>query len=100
VSYRTPRGKFYVHVKTNFQAGRPTANILVTGPSNRTNPRLEDYQFWDGEMSYRLKPNLLLTVTARNLMAERQLNTEMGGVVRARQQDTGISWIFGVKYDL
>ena len=99
VSYRSPRGKFYIHLKTNFQAGRPTANILSTGPSNRTNPRLEDYQFWDGEMSYQLKPKLRLTVTARNLMAERQLNTEMG-VVRARQQDTGISWIFGMKYDL
>lgn len=99
VSYRSPRGKLYVHLKTNFQAGRPTANILTTGPSNRLNPRLEDYQFWDGELAYRLKPNLSLTVTARNLMAERQKNTEMG-LVRARQQDTGISWIFGAKYDL
>ena len=99
VSYRSPRGKFYIHVKTNFQAGRPTANILSTGPANRLNPRLEDYQFWDGEMSYQLKPKLRLTVTARNLMGERQKNTEMG-LVRARQQDTGISWIFGVIYDL
>lgn len=99
VSYRSPRGKLYVHLKTNFQAGRPTANVLTTGPSNRLNPRLEDYQFWDGELTYRLKPKLLLTVTARNLLAERQKNTEMG-LVRARQQDTGISWIFGVKYNL
>jgi iron complex outermembrane recepter protein len=99
VSYRSPRGRLYVHLKTNFQAGRPTANILATGPSNRANPRLEDYQFWDGELTYALRPNLRLTVTARNLLAERQKNTEYG-LVRARQQDTGISWIFGVKYDL
>ncbi|RXK53601.1 TonB-dependent receptor [Oleiharenicola lentus] len=99
VSYRSPRGRLYVHLKTNFQAGRPTANILATGPSNRANPRLEDYQFWDGELTYALKPNLRLTVTARNLLAERQKNTEYG-LVRARQQDTGISWIFGAKYDL
>lgn len=98
VSYRTPRGKLYVHLKTNFQAGRPTANILTTGPSNRLNPRLEDYQFWDGELTYAVRPNFRLTVTARNLMGERQKNTEMG-LVRARQQDTGISWIFGGKYD-
>lgn len=99
ISYRSPRGKLYVHLKTNFQAGRPTANILATGPSNRFNPRLEDYQFWDGELTYALRPQLRLTVTARNLMGERQKNTEMG-LVRARQQDTGISWIFGIKYDL
>ncbi len=99
ISYRSPRGKLYVHLKTNFQAGRPTANILTTGPSNRANPRLEDYQFWDGELSYKLRPKLSLTVTARNLMSERQQNTEYG-LVRARQQDTGISWIFGAKYDL
>jgi iron complex outermembrane recepter protein len=99
ISYRTPRGRFYVHLKTNFQAGRPTANVLATGPSNRLDPRLEDYQFWDGELTYALRPNLHLTVTARNLLSERQKNTEMG-LVRARQQDTGISWIFGVKYDL
>ncbi len=99
VSYRSPRGRLYVHLKTNFQAGRPTANILATGPSNRANPRLEDYQFWDGELTYALRPNLRLTVTARNLLAERQKNTEYG-LVRARQQDTGISWIFGAKYDL
>lgn len=99
VSYRSPRGRLYVHLKTNFQAGRPTANILATGPSNRANPRFEDYQFWDGELTYALRPNLRLTVTARNLRAERQKNTEYG-LVRARQQDTGISWIFGAKYDL
>jgi TonB-dependent receptor len=99
VSYRSSRGRLYAHIKTNFQAGRPTANILATGPSNRANPRLEDYQFWDGELTYALRPNLRLTVTARNLMGERQQNTEYG-LVRARQQDTGISWIFGAKYDL
>jgi iron complex outermembrane receptor protein len=99
ISYRSPRGKLYVHLKTNFQAGRPTANILATGPSNQFNPRLEDYQFWDGELTYELRPKLRLTVTARNLLGERQKNTEMG-LVRARQQDTGIAWIFGMKYDL
>jgi iron complex outermembrane recepter protein len=99
ISYRSPRGKLYVHLKTNFQAGRPTANILSTGPANQFNPRLEDYQFWDGELTYALRPDLRLTVTARNLLGERQKNTEMG-LVRARQQDTGTSWIFGIKYDL
>jgi TonB-dependent receptor len=99
VSFRSPRGRLYVHLKTNFQAGRPTADILTTGPSNRLNPRLEDYQFWDGELTYALRPNLRFTVTARNLLSERQKNTEMG-LVRARQQDTGLSWIFGIKYDL
>jgi TonB-dependent receptor len=98
ISYRSPRGKLYVHLKTNFQEGRPTANILATGPSNQMNPRLEDYQFWDGELTYELRRNFHLTVTARNLLGERQENTEMG-LVRARQQDTGISWIFGIKYD-
>jgi TonB-dependent receptor len=99
VSYRSPRGKFYIHLKTNFQAGRPTANILESGPANRNNPRLEDYQFWDGEMTYQLHKKVRFAVTARNLLSERQKNTEYG-LVRARQQDTGISWIFALKYDL
>ena len=45
VSFRSPRGRLYVHLKTCFQAGRPTADILTRSPSNRLNPRLEDYQF-------------------------------------------------------
>ncbi len=98
ISYRPPRGKFYAHLKTNFQKARPTANILTTGPSNQRNPRQEDYQFWDMETSYRLNEKLRLTVTARNLESERATSTEVG-IVTGRQQATGIQWIFGANYD-
>lgn len=99
ISYRTPRGKFYVHLKTNFQKGRPTANILETAPSNQRNPRQEDFQFWDMEATYRLRPKITLMCIARNLTSERPEFTEMG-VVRNRQQATGISWMFAARYDL
>jgi outer membrane receptor protein involved in Fe transport len=68
---RTPRGRFYVHLKTNYQAARPTANVTVNGPSNQRNPRQEAYQFWDAEVSYRLRPKLTLLAVARNLTSER-----------------------------
>jgi iron complex outermembrane receptor protein len=99
VSYRSPRGKFYVHLKTNFQKGRPTSDILERGPANRNNPRQLDYQFWDMETSYRLTPRLRLTCTARNLDSERPTFTEMDIVIN-KQQATGIQWIFGATYDL
>lgn len=98
VSYRSPRGTFYVHLKTNFQKERPTSDVLETGPSNRNNPRQLDYQFWDMEASYRLNPKLRFTVTARNLDSERPTFTEMG-IVTNRQQATGIQWLFGANYD-
>jgi len=99
ISYRSPRGKFYVHLKTNFQKGRPTSDIRDTGPANRNNPRQLDYQFWDMETSYRLTQRLRLTCTARNLDSERPTFTEMD-IVTNRQQATGIQWIFGANYDL
>ncbi len=99
ISYRTPRGKFYVHLKTNFQKGRPTANILETGPSNQRDPRQGDYQFWDMEATYRLRPKITLMCIARNLTNERPEFTEIG-IVRNKQQATGISWMFAAKYDL
>lgn len=99
ISYRTPRGKLFVHLKTNYQAARPTANITVNGPSNQRNPRQGAYQFWDMEVSYRLRPKLTLMTVARNLTSERPEFTEMG-IVRNKQQATGISWMFAAKYDL
>ena len=99
ISYRSPRGKFYAHLKTNYQAARPTANVLTTGPSNQNNPRQEKYQFWDMETSYRLTEKLRLTCTARNLGSERPEATEIG-MVTGRQQATGIQWIFGANDDL
>ena len=99
VSYRTPRGRFYIHLKTNFQKERPTADLLESGPSNRNDPRQRDYQFWDMEASYRVNPKLRLTCTARNLRSERPTFTEMG-IVTNRQQATGIQWIFAAAYDL
>ncbi|HEY5552896.1 MAG TPA: hypothetical protein VIK52_13470 [Opitutaceae bacterium] len=100
ISYRSPHGKFYVHLKTNYQASRPTANLLANGgTANQRVPRQEAYQFWDGELTYRLTANLRLTVIARNLLSERPQFSEIG-VIRNTQQDTGISWIFGFKYDL
>ncbi len=99
ISYRSPRGKFYVHLKTNYQAARPTANVTVLGPSNQRNPRQEAYQFWDMELSYRLRPKVTLTVVGRNLANERAKFTEIG-IVTNRQQATGISWMFATKFDL
>jgi iron complex outermembrane receptor protein len=98
VSYRTPRGKFYAQLKTNFQKRRPTANILATGPSNQRDPYQEDYQFWDLETSYRVNPKLRLTVTALNLTSERATTSEVG-IIIGRQQATGIQWLFAANYD-
>ncbi|MGC4072951.1 MAG: TonB-dependent receptor [Nibricoccus sp.] len=99
ISYRSRGGKFYVHLKTNFQAGRPTANVLTTGPSDQTNPRQEAYQFWDMETSYRLTSRIRFTCTARNLASERPEFTTIG-MVTNKQQATGIQWFFGMNYDL
>lgn len=98
ISYRSPRGKFYVHLKTNFQKERPTSNLLETGPSNQRDPRQLDYQFWDMETSYRVNDKLRLTCTARNLDSERPTFTEIG-IVTNKQQATGIQWLFGANYD-
>lgn len=99
ISYRTPRGRFFVQLKTNFQKARPTSAINETGPSNQRDPRQEDYQFWDMETTYKLRPNLTLLCVARNLTSERPKYTEVG-IVRNKQQATGISWMFAAKYDL
>jgi outer membrane receptor for ferrienterochelin and colicin len=99
ISFRSPTGKFYVHLKTNIQGPRPSQNLPATGAAAQRMPRQEKYQFWDMEATYRLTPNLRLIATARNLFSERQKTTEIG-VVTSRQQDTGISWMFAAKYDL
>lgn len=98
ISYRSPRGTFYIHLKTNFQKERPTADLMATGPSNQRDPRQLDYQFWDLEASYRVNEKLRLTCTARNLDSERPTFTELG-IVTNRQQATGIQWLFGANYD-
>jgi iron complex outermembrane recepter protein len=99
ISYRSPRGTFYVHLKTNVQGRRPSQNLPPASVAAQRVPRQEKYQFWDMEATYRLTGNLRLIGTARNLFSERQRTTELG-VVTSRQQDTGISWMFAAKYDL
>jgi outer membrane receptor for ferrienterochelin and colicin len=99
VSYRSPRGKFYVHLKTNLQGARSSQNLPPTSAAAQRLPRQEKYQFWDMETTYRLTPKVRLIATARNLFSERQKTTEIG-IVTSRQQDTGISWMFAAKYDL
>lgn len=99
ISYRSPRGTFYLHLKTNIQGPRPSQNLPATGAAAQRMPRQEKYQFWDMEATYKLTPNLRLIATARNLFSERQRTTEMN-IVTSRQQDTGISWMFAAKYDM
>jgi outer membrane receptor protein involved in Fe transport len=97
ISYRSPRGKFYVQLTTNYQAARPIADITAT---NQLRDQWDSFQFWNVEASYRVTPKLRLTGTGRNLTSERQAASQVGGIVRTRAQDTGIAWVFSAKYDL
>lgn len=99
ISYRTPRGKLFVQLTTNRQSVRPTQNLPAANAAAQRWPRQEPYQFWNLEASYRLLPKLRLTCTARNLFSERPEFSEVG-VIRNRQQDTGIAWMFAARYDL
>jgi TonB-dependent receptor len=96
ISYRTPAGKFFVQLTTNFQDARPTANITA---SNQLRDQWDLFQFWNVEFSYRLTPKLRLTGTGRNLTSERQAASQVGGFVRTRTQHTGIAWVFSSKYE-
>jgi outer membrane receptor protein involved in Fe transport len=96
ISYRSPRGKFFVQLTTNYQAAKPTADITAT---NQLRDQLDSFQFWNVEASYRLTPSLRLTGTGRNLTSVRQSTSQVGGIVRLRNQNTGIAWVFSAKYD-
>jgi outer membrane receptor protein involved in Fe transport len=98
-SYRTPGGLFFVQLSVNYQSARPTQNLPATAAAAQRMPIQEAYRFWNLEASYRLKQNLRLTCTGRNLFSERPKFSEMG-VVRNTQQYTGIAWLFAAKYDL
>ncbi len=97
LSYRSPTGRLFLQLTTNFQAARPTANITAT---NQLRDQWDSFQFWNVEGSWRLTPRLRLTGTGRNLTSERQAASQVGGFVRTRAQDTGIAWVFSAKYDL
>jgi TonB-dependent receptor len=99
VSYRTPGGKFFVQVSTNYQAAKSTQNLPATAAAGQRLPRQENYQFWNMEASYRLTSKVRLTCTGRNIYSERPRFSEMG-IIRNTQQATGIAWLFATKLDL
>jgi hypothetical protein len=95
--YAKLAAQFFVQLTTNYQAARPIADISAT---NQLRDQWDSFQFWNVEASYRVTPKLRLTGTGRNLTSERQAASQVGGIARTRAQDTGIAWVFSVKYDL
>jgi TonB-dependent receptor len=100
VSYRTPNGKYYVQLKTNYQGPTTQVNLPATNAAGQQGALTPAYQFWDMEMSYRLSPRIKLTATGRNLFKERRTTQVLGNFITNRQQDTGILWTFSTKIDL
>jgi iron complex outermembrane receptor protein len=99
VSYRSPRGTFFVQLSANYQSARVTQNLPATGAAAQRLPMQEAYRFWNMEASLRLSQKIRLTCTGRNLFSERPRFSEMG-IVRNQQQATGIAWLFATKLDL
>lgn len=100
ISYRTPGGKYYVQLKTNYQGPTTQVNLPATNTASQQGALTPAYQFWDMEMSYRLTPRIKLTATGRNLLKERRTTEVLGGIITGKQQDTGILWTFSTKIDL
>lgn len=99
VSYRSPKGKLFVNLITNYQAIRATQNLPATTAAAQRLPQQESYQFWNLEVSYSVTPKLRLTSVCRNLLSERPTFSEVA-IIRNRQQDTGAAWTFMLKLDL
>ena len=99
ISYRTPSGKYYVQLKTNYQGPTTQVNLPAANTTSQQGAITLKYQFWDMEMSYRLTPKIKLTATGRNLLKERR-TTKVLGLITGKQQDTGILWTFSTRIDL
>jgi|CXWL01.1.fsa_nt_gi TonB-dependent receptor len=99
ISYRSPRGKFFVNLITNYQAARSTQNLPPASAAAQRTPRQEAYQFWNMEVSYKLNRNWKLMVVGRNLTGERPTFSE-AGIIRNRQQDSGPAWILAAKWSI
>ena len=99
LSYRSPQGKLFAIVKTNYQSERATQNLPATTAAAQRNPRQLAYQFWDLEVSYKVTQRLKLQLIGRNLTEERPVYSEVG-IVRNTQQDTGRQWYLAFKLDL
>ncbi len=97
LSYRTPRGNFYVQVTTNFQAAILAANYPTAAGQNlqQTDP----YQLFSLEARYRVSPRVMFTVTGRNLGAEVRTLSQLGRTIN-EQNDSGTFWLFSTKIEL
>jgi len=99
ISYRSPMGKLFISLITNYQAARPSQNLPALSAAAQRLPRQEAYQFWNLEASYNLTDRLKLMAVGRNLFGERPIFSEVG-VIRNTQQDSGPAWLFMLKWDL
>lgn len=99
VRYRTPGGKFYAHLSTNYYAPKPTANLPATAAAAQRGPQQDAYQFWNLELSYRWSSKVQFTCVGRNLRSERPTFSELG-IVRNTQQATGVAWVLSTKIEL
>lgn len=50
ISYRTPGGKYYVQLKTNYQGPTTQVNLPATNAAGQQGALTPAYQFWDMEM--------------------------------------------------
>lgn len=100
VSYRTPKGKFYILLKTNYQGRRPQDSLPAFNANGQRDRWQEAYQFWDLDMKYTLNERFSFSCTGRNLFSERGTSSQVGGIITGRQQDTGIAWTFSTRIEL
>jgi TonB-dependent receptor len=92
ISYRTPNGKYYVQLKTNYQGPTTQVNLPAANAASQQGAITPAYQFWDMEMSYRLTPKIKLTATGRNLLKERR-TTEIIGITTGKHTADFSSWV-------
>jgi iron complex outermembrane receptor protein len=97
VSYRSPKGKWFVNMMTNYQAPRYTSSLPAADAAAQRQPRQESYQFWNFEASYNLSERWKLTCVGRNLFGERPIFSEVG-IIRNTQQDSGPAWIMAARW--
>lgn len=100
VSYLSPKGKFYVGLKTNYQDRRPQDSLPAFNANGQRDRWQEEYQFWDLDVKYKLNQRVSFSCTGRNLFGERPTISQIGGIIINTQQDTGIAWTFATRIEL
>jgi iron complex outermembrane recepter protein len=99
ISYRSPKGRLFVSLLTNYQSARPTQNLPAVNSTAQRRPQQEPYQFWNSELSYAVTPKLRVQAIGRNLTQTRPTFSEIG-IIRNTQQDTGRQFLLAFKLDL